>query len=278
MLAVLAGLAGLQMPLGAASDQKDRTRDDAEGWTLSQMNRLSGPQRVKIDRNHVKMENLKSGLIGIMTGPPWKVTFYNKQTKIILQTDYARLTTCLDEGFSGDAELDVIQSAKLKEVMGRKLTIAGQKTKLYALRNPRALAQTRTRKATYAEEFAAMPSVDPVPMATIDYWVASDIRVADEISDFICQIYRMPYSAAVPLRLKALDANGRSTTELDTFGCVPGKIPASEFAIPKGYRKAKGFREFVFGEGSQNQAVQMMQGFMESENKSSPPGDKGKKH
>src|SRR5581483_4056575 len=137
MLAVLAGVGGLQMPLGAASDQKDRTCNDAEGWTLSQMNHLSGPQRVKIDRKHVKMENLKSGLIGIMTGPPWKVTFYNKQTKIILQTDYARLTTCLDEGFSGDAELDVIQSAKLKEVMGRKLTIAGQKTKLYALRNPR---------------------------------------------------------------------------------------------------------------------------------------------
>jgi hypothetical protein len=211
------------------------------------------------------MENLKTGLVSLLIGPPWRVHFYNNRHKVVFESNLARLRNAFEDGFTGDAELDLIQETHLERAKGTQLNIAGLRSQRFFMRNPKALIARRTRPKTYREEFSALPSIEPVPMASIDYWVAHDIHVPLQVTKFICEIYKMPVTTLVPLRLRAQDALARQTIELDTFRSVAGKISPSEFAIPKGFRQAKSFREVMFDEGVQSQAVEMMQGMMDND-------------
>lgn len=249
------------------------------GWSLLQFSRLSGKHNVELDSNHVKMENQKTGLVSLLTGPPWKAYFYNKHHQVIFGTDLAHLHDTFEDGFTGDAELDLIQETPLQKANNTQLNIAGLRSQHFFMRNPKALIARRARPKTYREQFSGLPSIEPVPMASIDYWVALDIHVPMQVTRFICEIYKMPRTTLVPLRLKAQDAIARQTIELDTFRCVEGKISPSEFAIPKGFRQAKSFREVMFDEDVQSQTIEMMQGMMgnEDEDKKSSRSDKPKK-
>lgn len=246
------------------------------GWTLSQMSRLRGNARVKFDSNHVKIENPKTGLVTIATGPPWKMISYNNSQKLIFETDFSNAAIALNDGFTGDAEFEVIENARLEKLVIPQPPIAGQKTRAYFMRNAKAFLSKGARgAAAYREQFSPVPSIDAVAMSSIDYWVSTDINVLPQVSRFMCAMYRVPYQSGVPLRLKAKDANGRPILELDTFSCVAGKIPLSEFAIPKGYKKVLSFRDMQFDQGTQSQVLEMMQGFMDSPEERAPKS-KGK--
>lgn len=237
---------------------------NTSGWTLSQLSRLFGKQTVKFDSNHVRMENLKTGLVSVLTGPPWKIAFYNPRQKLIYETDFWYLEAAMSDGFSGDGDLETIEKSTVSPASGDRLTIAGLKTNYYTMRDYTAY-RTRNVHAGKRDQMSALPSVEPMPMVSIDYWASSEIKVPPQVSLFISKLCRIPHASGIPLRVKAQDVNNRRTTVLDTYQCVAGKVPPAEFIIPKGYKRTKTFRELVFDEGTQNQALEMMRGFMDAD-------------
>ncbi len=236
----------------------------ATGWTLYQLSRLSGKQTVKFDSNHVKMENSKTGLVSVLTGPPWKMTFYNDRQKLYFDSELWNIEVLMSEGFSGDGDLDAVEKATVHAAGGNPISLAGLKSQYYMMRNYSALSGSQ-RQIANREQLAALPSVEPIPVTSIDLWVSTDIKVPSQVWSFISRMYRTPHAPGIPLRAKSQDITFKQTTILDTYKCVVGKIPLSEFALPKGYKRAKTFRDMIFDQGAQTQALEMMRGFMDSD-------------
>lgn len=236
------------------------------GWTLSQLSRLSGRQIVKFDKNHARLESPKTGTVSLLVGPPWKMYFFNPRKKLVFGADFANLGPVIDEGFTGGEESDVIEGTPMKEMKGAGRKVASLNTRYFFMHDSKAFRQLVTRRRSgYRETLSGLPAADAVPLVQAEYWVAADIKVPMQVSKFICKVYKMPFASGVPLRYKAKDVNGHTSVELDTFSCSLGKFKPDEFVIPKGYHRAKSYREFVFDEGAQNQALQMMQGLMDAD-------------
>lgn len=239
------------------------------GWTFTQYSRLSGLQKVKITPRNAKVECPKTGQTMILTGPPWKVTFFLDRSKSIYTTDFVNLPKAIDEGVLGPDHQDMVAGSKieLKNVPPNPSVIAGLPTVEFGMKDrvQQSMAMTASVAFSSKHHSGENDTLDQRPLSEMHLWAARDLKVDPAVEIFLAILRRHPDVPFVPLKAVAVDTKGRDITILDTFNCKQAAISDSEFELPRGYSQAADFHDLIYGKQTQSQVVDMMRGINDGE-------------
>lgn len=194
-----------------------------KGWVLTQKSQTFGDQYLYVSPSGFKCWNPKAGIALITHAPSWDVTMFNDRTKVVFRTTFEQWKQQIAGRLQGSRAQSM---ANIPWYRGGATNIAGLRATQYKMSGNNASLQ-RTSRSKLSQVRAA------------DYWVSDDIQVPPKIGEMLAQIYGLPPTTNVPLRLSYETQEGANQVALETYRSQQCPIPVTYYAAPQGYKPVK---------------------------------------
>jgi hypothetical protein len=200
------------------------------GWVLTQKSTTLGDQYVYISQEGLKITNPRRGFNLVTHAPDWDIVLYNDKTRCFYQTT----ATHYRNELAGRNGSDFKNSHWSKS---GETTIGGLKATEFRLGAKTLQGRNKAGQITTKS------------IASAQYWVASDIKIPDNLTELLAAAYGLPNetSSSIPLRL-TYSENGGEHTVLDTYRVDKSPIPANYFAKPAGYKMVQSDAEVMMND------------------------------
>lgn len=220
------------------------------GWSVTQAAKggtaLTGQMTIYITSNGMRTYDPKNGVTLMTRGPNWTVYIYNTKTKKIYQSALQPwLASFKQRGISGRFD-----GASWKRGNSN-IAVAGQRAYEFVMDRP---PQVKTNSKSLSGKVKKYGS----SIQGGSLWVASDIATPPQVSNIISQLYGIPDSQRIPLRMVAIE-NGRPSTMMDTTKVARIDVPASIFAVPGGLQPVKQDADVFIDQESMDTLDEMLQ-------------------
>ncbi len=192
------------------------------GWRLEYNFHDWGNLDALVFRDCARIDDKLRSWVMVLDKPGWQMTCYSPQRKTIVKMPLSAFKRALGERLGIMTASDVVP-AHWKKV--GTATINGISTIRYD---------------------QIIDTSQPGRLPTAQYYVASDMPVAPEVSRFICKVYDQPDFHAVPIRMTKRKVE---KLKLDTRSFKPADYKPDDFKIPKGF-KTKTLEEVMFANTS----------------------------
>lgn len=210
----------LMMPLIFCIPQ-DAAAESA--WLLQQVNTQAGKQTSLISPSALKLTTKSVNIL--MKAPKYDAIIYNESSHKFVELTYDKWTN----RYKRDPHNAVASATRT----GKTQTIAGWKTEQY------------TRKMFHQHGDRE------------EIWVSKDIAPQARFADVALTALRLPTGLGMPIRVQTFRGDKLLSTTVDTIGCRKVKIKDSDFALPKGYTRAKNEIEVLL-DSSQSEDISDM--------------------
>lgn len=199
------------------------------GWSLNQTATsgaaLGGGMTIYISPNGLRSYEPKSGVSLLTHGPNWTVYIFNTKTKRMFSTQLQPW----------------LQSFKQRNLVGRfqgaswkrgnpNGQVAGVRAYEFVMDKAPPVRTSSKSINGKIQQYGAIQAAS--------LWVASDIKTPQQVSDILCNLYGVPDTQRIPLRV-TLTQGGKTSTAVNTTTAARMNIPDNIFAVPTGYQMVK---------------------------------------
>jgi hypothetical protein len=197
------------------------------GLKLEQSNKYLGDCTVYLSPTAIKITDTHSGMITVSKAPDWKVTMFNNRAKTIFETDIKNIRSYI-------AKATALFSSKL--VTEVPLEKRGRNSWLHL--NLVHYESTKAYEKLAHDDYMNQNKGEHT-FKHCEYDLADRINFPKEEGILLARIYDLPVKDGIPIRYKCFYLDGDSRLMLTTLAIKPVKFAASEFDLPKGYKKVK---------------------------------------
>ncbi|HEY9785025.1 MAG TPA: hypothetical protein V6D17_06445 [Candidatus Obscuribacterales bacterium] len=194
---------------------------DEAGWVLTQKSLTFGDQYLYISPSGFKCVNPRAGVAFVTRAPNWDVVMFNDRTRVCFNTTFEAWKRQLSGRMSSERSRQMSGSSWVRGGSGN---IAGLRATQYVMQGVNAGLQRAAAKRGGGTISGA------------DYWVADQIQVPPRLAEMLANIYGLPTTVSIPLRLTCSTKEGGAKLVLDTYRSQTCPIPISYYNAPSGYK------------------------------------------
>lgn len=206
---------------------------------------LSGQMTLYVSNNGMRTLDPKNGVSLMTRGPNWTVYIFNTKTKRVFQSPLQPwLASFKNRGLSGRFDGASWRRGNPNGV------VANQRAYEFVMDKPPPIRTNSKSLNGKIKKYGAIQGAS--------LWVASDIATPPQVSNIISQLYGIPDSQRIPLRMQARE-NGQTNTMMDTIQVKRMEIPASIFTVPPGLQSVKQDSDVFIDQESMDTLDEMLQ-------------------
>lgn len=220
------------------------------GWTVVQNGSMpvGGTSTITFSANGVCIDSKTTGLCLVAKGPDWDITLFSKKNqacyKSSLKNWAASIRSRTENAGGGPFDGAVWNPA------GAGLNVAGIQTDSYITETNGIRKMVCSRQCK--TEAAKLPSAR--------LYVAKSIVMPPQVSAIVSQLYAIPNTQRLPLRLDFELPGREAITRVDTIQIAKQNVPASTFAIPEGLKLVKSDMEVFVDQRRRDEIARELQG------------------
>lgn len=193
------------------------------GWVLTQKSLTFGDQYLYISPSGFKCVNPKAGIAFVTRAPNWDVIIFNDRTKVYYATTFDQWKRQLAGRMTNERN----------QVMSQGNWNRGQTGSIAGLRATQFVMAGTNRGLQHIANRKGRQHLSQVSSAS--YWVSEDIQVPPRLAEMLANIYGLPTTVSVPLRLQYATGQGNRLA-LDTYRSQSCPIPITYYNSPSNYK------------------------------------------
>lgn len=196
------------------------------GWVLTQKSQTFGDQYLYVSPSGFKCVNPKAGIAFVTRAPNWDVVMFNDRTRVYFATTFDQWKRQIASRFNNERKQAM---ANCNWARGQAGNIAGLRATQFVMHGTnKGLQRIANKRSQHLSQ-----------VNSADYWVSEDIKVPPRLAELLADIYGLPPSTSVPLRLTYTVEGGGGRRVLDTYRCQSCPIPVTYYNSPTGYAAVK---------------------------------------